>query len=148
MGEYQTPVIEKLRYEIEKALKVNPDYPALHFQPGVVYSAGGRKEEAKIALKIDPMNSSFHSNLAFFYADKGMYNDATREYRKALELDPDNPELHSKLGVLYGDRGMVDDTIGQFKKAIFLDADFDPEWDDYAEAGDCVLHRYSSPGLF
>ena len=58
-----------------------------------------------------------------FY-NRGMLDEAIKEFKEALEIDPDDVEAHYDLGNACFDKGMLDEAISEFKKVVDTDPEF------------------------
>jgi tetratricopeptide (TPR) repeat protein len=75
-------------------------------------------------LEHNPLVGRVRNNLAMAYSDKGMLDEAEREYKMAIELEDMYAETHHNLGQLYLRKGRLKEAIGEFKKAILINVDF------------------------
>lgn len=57
------------------------------------------QDKLKKAIDQDDTYGPAHATLAYVYAERGMAEDADREYRRAIELDGDNPDTRNNYGV-------------------------------------------------
>jgi tetratricopeptide (TPR) repeat protein len=72
-------------------------------------------------VKKYPLNVRAYSNLSDAYYEKGMLDDAVRNYVKAIELAPDVPQAHNNLALVYLEKGMAEKAIEHYKEALRLD---------------------------
>lgn len=88
--------------ELQKALRISPEYAAAHSNLGVEYLRMGRYEEAKgeieRALEIAGPNAIDYSNLAFALAGMQRVGEAAQTARRALALDGRNAGANYLLG--------------------------------------------------
>src|SRR5437773_12527186 len=56
--------------------------------PGRAWSIGRSDSKVKKAIELDPLNSFFHSALAYSLYHARRYDDAIVQIKKTLELDP------------------------------------------------------------
>ncbi len=98
----------------------------------------------KGTLDTNPNDYRTHLNLGKAYSDKGMYDDAIKEYNRALELAPNNPAAFSGLGVVYYMTGLYADSILRYKDALeFARSDSDKPKHHYN-----LGLAYSAKGLY
>lgn len=86
-GDYQ-----KARKELEKAIKMSPDYPEAHCLMGFIMVQTGRSREAvahlRKAVSMRPASATAHLYLSKAYARMGEINESQKEYQIARRLDP------------------------------------------------------------
>ena len=75
----------------------------------------------KKAIAIDPNNAAIHYNLGITYYDKGMLDEAITEYKKTIAINPNYIDAHYNLGFTYMEKEMFDEAIVEFKKVIAID---------------------------
>jgi adenylate cyclase len=111
--------------ELDRAVELNPKQPLIYDQYGWTFSAMGRFDDAiaaeKKALELDPLNSFFNMNLAFFLYWARRYDEATTQIRQTLELDPNYAFGHSILGWCLIAKGNKAEARAEFEKATTLD---------------------------
>lgn len=54
-------------------------------------------------------------------ADKGLTDEAIREYKEAIRIRPEYADAHFNLGVDLKSKGLIDDAIREYKEAIRID---------------------------
>lgn len=90
--------------ELEKALRLSPDYAAAHSNLGVQYLRLGRYDDARAeierALAVAGPNAVDYGNLAFAYAGLQRLGDAVATARRALALDRNAAPAHYLLGAI------------------------------------------------
>jgi len=93
---------EQAAGELEKAVRISPDYAAAHTNLGVQYLRLHRFEEARVeiqqALEIAGPNAVDLGNLAFAYAGLQRLDDAIAAARRALAVDRHCAAAHYLLG--------------------------------------------------
>ena len=94
----------KAAAELEKAIRIAPEFADARNDLGVQYMALGRYEDAlaqlQAAVRIAPAVSHAHSNLALALWKLGRPADAESAVRQAVALDPANLRAHLILGTL------------------------------------------------
>ncbi|KHE91462.1 MAG: hypothetical protein SCABRO_02783 [Candidatus Scalindua brodae] len=58
------------------------------------------------AIELNPDDEAAHYNLGIVYSKKRMYDEAILEYKKVIESNPNLPDVHYNLGVVYREKGM------------------------------------------
>ncbi|MGA2774750.1 MAG: tetratricopeptide repeat protein [Candidatus Omnitrophota bacterium] len=81
-----------------------------------------------------PTNSLPHSTLAAFYVERGLLDEAIKEYKIAVSLDKNYAEDHNELGKCYFNKRMTAEAIEEFKAALDLDPNFYRAWNNLASA--------------
>lgn len=96
---------EEAYNEYQKALQLNPDYPDVHNNLGVLYTKINRSdlamEEFKRAIKSKQMYSDAHNNLGILYAYTGELDLAIESFKNAISSRPDHPDAYANLGTAY-----------------------------------------------
>lgn len=77
----------------------------------------------KKAAEDAPASPTTHASLAVSYSQKGMYEEAIREYETALRIAPDSAGVYSNLGVIYYNLKDLDRAIDAFSKALAYSKD-------------------------
>jgi len=67
-----------------------------------------------------PKDKGARSQLANYYDNRKMYNQAVEEYTKVLDLDPNNEEALNMLGGIYLDMGDFEKAIEFLKRAALV----------------------------
>lgn len=75
-------------------------------------------------LEHNPSAARVHNNLAMAYSNKGMLDEAKKQYEMAIALEDRYPQTHHNLARLYFRKGMVKEGISELKKAIAIDNNF------------------------
>ncbi|QGY39847.1 tetratricopeptide repeat protein [Pseudodesulfovibrio cashew] len=92
----------------EKALGIDREDPAVHYNMGLAYWEGGKRSKAlhcfEHALKSDPLffSSSVGAtlNIGLLYYDLRQYHDAEPFFQHALSLDPENRTARKRLDAI------------------------------------------------
>lgn len=129
--------------EFRRAFDANPNYAMAHSWSSETLAAMGRfpeaMEEAKQALKDDPLSLIVSSNAGWTFCLAGHYAEAIQTLQKAIEIDPDFPRTHFRLGNVYEKKGLYDQAIAEFQQAVRLSGG-----DVYYEAA--LGHAYAVSG--
>ncbi len=116
-GEY-----EKARTQLERAVKIAPNYADAYYNLGFTYDRLGRYQEAieayKSAAKVNPNYVEAYYNLGVTYGKLGRYQDAIEAYRQAIKIRPDYFKAYNNLAVMYGALGRYGEKIEACKQAI------------------------------
>jgi len=95
--------------EFQRAIRLNSNYAAAHWQYGWLLVYLGRFDEAlqemQRAVELDPLSAVMTTDLSAPYTLKKDYDKAIAQCRKALELDPSFFVPHFVLGWIEMDRG-------------------------------------------
>jgi Flp pilus assembly protein TadD len=88
-----------------------------------VYERTGNLPEAirqyRVAIKLQPDNSSALNNLAYILADTGSNPDeALAMAKKALEKHPSDPLISDTIGLCYLKKGMLDTSLQVFDRLV------------------------------
>jgi superkiller protein 3 len=93
-----------------KAVMIEPNDAATHYNLGVAYGKKGMLDEAISAYKKTVATVFYHKkahfNLGVSYLKKGMLDEAISEYKKVIALDPNDADAHFNLGAAYGTKGL------------------------------------------
>jgi Flp pilus assembly protein TadD len=96
--------VEGAAQELEKAIRLDPEYAAAHNNLGVQYAWLGRYQEAeaqfRLTIALMPESSVGHANLALVLAHMGNREEAELNLRRAVQLAPDDAKAHSLLSRL------------------------------------------------
>ena len=72
----------------------------------------------KNAIKINPDFPALHNNLGIAFKDLGQLEDAVDSYKKGLTFNPDYPDILNNLGVALFAAGRLHDAAKYLKKAV------------------------------
>ncbi len=106
---------------VREAIKLAPNWAALHDNLGTICSEQNKFQEALIhyvdALRIDPESPTVTYNLGYFLLQVGL---DTSQYllEKTLEREPLYPDARRALGDLFVERGENTKAISAFARAI------------------------------
>ena len=91
---------------MERALKVRPDYAAVHQSVGVLYRKKGNFSKAEVhvrrAIKFQPKWANAHYSLGLILHHQGRKDEAIAAMEQAAKLDPKDPMAPEQLGVMLG----------------------------------------------
>jgi cytochrome c-type biogenesis protein CcmH/NrfG len=92
-------------YQLENFLLAHPQFASAHNDLGVLYYNRGDREKAlyhyELAARIEPKNSNFQKNLAYFYfVESGRAEDALAVYNQILERDAGDVEALMSIGLI------------------------------------------------
>lgn len=100
----------------------------VHSVPWILVNADVDKgiRRFKLLLETKTVRSQWYAyeDLAIYYRDRGMWDEAIEEYKKAIRVSPSNARLRSNLGSAYRIRKIYDEAIQQYKKAIAIDPEY------------------------
>jgi tetratricopeptide (TPR) repeat protein len=87
--------------DINKAIKINPEYAIAYRNRGFAYYNKGLYDQAiadySKAIEIDPEYADAYINRGYTYFEKGFYDKAIDDYNKTLELNPEHPYAYKNL---------------------------------------------------
>ncbi len=67
------------------------------------------------------MNAEAHNNLGVLYQNKGLSDEAVREFRRSVSIDPKYVKGHNNLGVALLRTGQVDAAASEFRWLLDTD---------------------------
>ena len=76
------------------------------------------------AIKLNPAEAKYHSNLGNVLRDSGHGEEAIASYRRALSLDGGLAEVYHNLGTVLGEVGRWQEGIPALRRAIEIDPDY------------------------
>jgi Tfp pilus assembly protein PilF len=95
------------------------------FQLAVYYQRAGEFDQSlvhyKAVLQRDELNVEAHNNLGLLYRDKGLTDEAVREFDRALFIAPRYVRAHNNLGVILLELGRTDAAAAEFRAALAVD---------------------------
>ena len=100
------PELEEAKSIIDRALKVTPDSPELHFALGVFFYWGHRQYDKALVefdrvLELQPNNAQARQFRGWIYRRRGEWERSIAEIEQAQELDPRDPQMPANLGGIY-----------------------------------------------
>lgn len=116
---------------IVKAVELEPDMTAAHFNLALVLTALGTLDEAiasyRRALALKPDYPEAHNNIGNALQNLQRPEEAVASFQAALALKPDYAQAHNNLGLAFRDLGKLDDAMASYHKALAI-------YPGYAEA--------------
>ena len=114
---------EKAAGELEKAVRISPEYAEAHTNLSAQYVRLGRYEDAvresQRAMELTRPNGTDLSNMAFALYRLQRYGEAVASARSAVRLDPGNNKAHYMLGsLLVLDRTTLPEGITHLERAV------------------------------
>jgi tetratricopeptide (TPR) repeat protein len=68
-------------------------------------------------------HAEYHSKLGALLLERGLVNEAIRQFKQALRFEPDDAEAHNNLGSFLAREGQTDEAIHHFEETIRLEPD-------------------------
>ncbi len=103
---YEMGWLDEAQRELEKSLRLDPNYALSWYNLGLVAYKKGFMDKAidyyKKSIELDPTYPESYFNLGLAYYRKGLYEEAIGTYKKFLEMKPDYRNAHLNLGLAYG----------------------------------------------
>ena len=107
--------------EFERAVEVDPAFPAAQFNLAYAYERRDRIDEAiaqyKKAIQLEPGNVVGLNNLGVLYDKKGLYDEAIMSYEEALRADPSNAMVQGNLANAKKNKGVIQERQVQISNA-------------------------------
>jgi protein O-mannosyl-transferase len=124
----QTGRRDEAAIHFQKALEVQPKYPAARNNLGNVFFQKGQVDEAvahyQKALEINPNFALARYNLGVAFLQNGRVPEAVRHFQGALEIEPDFANAHYNLGIAFVQLGRVSEAILHYNKALEIDPNY------------------------
>ncbi|MFW5989157.1 MAG: tetratricopeptide repeat protein, partial [Desulfosudaceae bacterium] len=76
------------------------------------------------SVAASPGSARVRNNFGLALAEKGLYEQARRQFEAALQLCPDFTEARNNLGTACLDQGKVDEAITHFQASLGLDPEY------------------------
>src|SRR5215813_4207705 len=106
----------------ERAVELNPRYPAAHYFFGFFLALMGRYEEAytelQRALRLDPLSGVMHWGMGMVFWSSRRYDQAIEQAERSLELDPTFAGAHALLGWAYPHKSLHELAIASLRRAV------------------------------
>lgn len=75
-------------------------------------------------IKKSPRKGRPHNNLGNAFKEKGLIDQAIREYKVGMRVEPTYELTYNNLGATYLEMGKIDEAIEQYRKAIRVNPNF------------------------
>lgn len=115
---------EKAMEYLEKSKKIKVTALTCNLLGNIYLKLGLRDkaiDELKEAVKLEPNNWLFHSDLGNAFFKNGLWIEAIDEYSKWVELDPNSAAAHNNLGAAYANSYQHEIAEKEFNIAFKLD---------------------------
>jgi TolB-like protein/DNA-binding winged helix-turn-helix (wHTH) protein len=117
-----------VREAVERALSLNPNLAAAHFQMGrikqqVDYDLAGANASYQRAVALEPGNPENVRAAAYPALFLGRFDEALQLARRAVDLDPLNADSRGSLAEMEFYMGQLDQAAADSKKSLELDPD-------------------------
>jgi TolB-like protein/Flp pilus assembly protein TadD len=113
---------QKAGAEFERAIELNPNYPAAHFYYANYLVArecfDEAVAEARRAQALDPVSLPAGSNIANILYHARSYDLSIEQSLKVLDMDPSFARAHEDLGRVYEQKGMYQQAIRALWTAV------------------------------
>ena len=113
---------------IEKAIQLNPNWPAYYHRLGDICRLASRLDQAidisRAAINRWPDLADAHRNLGNALLDKGELAEAVQAYRAAIQLEPASAENYYNLGIALLSQKQIAEAIDAYRSAIRLNPDY------------------------
>ncbi|MCT7986420.1 tetratricopeptide repeat protein [Laspinema sp. A4] len=126
----------------QKAIKIYPNVPELHYNLANSLKLEGQQAEAiahycqAIALRGDYTKALY--NLGNLYLEQGEYQGAIAQYQQALALDPQDLQIQTNLGNALKESGDLEAAIAQYRQVC----DRSPDSAEFHYNLGVALHDY------
>jgi tetratricopeptide (TPR) repeat protein len=119
----QAGQFEKAAAELEKAVRISPEYAEAYTNLAAQHARMGRYAEAIAdatrAMELTKPNAMDLSNLAFAQYKLNRYAEAVQSARTAVRLDPANDKAHYMLGtLLVMDKNTLHEGVVHLERAV------------------------------
>ena len=115
---------------IARALEIEPENAAFHFNLGETLRARGKVDEALAAyyraLGFDPALAGAYTNIGLLCLERRRLPEAADVLRRAAAHMPADGAAHARLGAAQAERGELDEALTAFARALRL-APGDPD---------------------
>ena len=119
---------------VEKALRVQPVFPAAWFNLGNFLQKKDRLTDAvkayRKALSQQPKSADFMLNLGSTLMRLEQYQEAAELYTKALSIDPQRAEINHSLGLAHSKLGNLPAAQEALQRAVVINPQFLPALED------------------
>jgi Flp pilus assembly protein TadD len=113
---------QEAKAEFDRALALQPQFPEVHVELGLMSHRLGRLPEAEAefrkAIEIAPDYVQAMNNLALLQSEQGKGREAEATFRRALDIDPGYTRAALGLGMLLMKHGRDAEAEGVFRDAV------------------------------
>lgn len=117
---YEMGKLEEAQRELEKSLRLNPDYALSWYNLGLIAYKKGWMDRAidyyKKSIDLDPNYPESYYNLGLAYYRKGCYEEAIQAYKKFLEMKPNYRNAYLNLGLAYSELKRWEEALWAFEE--------------------------------
>ena len=116
---------EEAALVLDRALRLEPEAPALHRRRGMLCRRRGQRQEAadhfRAALAAEPGDTVTRVEYGLTLAALGDVDGAIVAFEEAVTREPDHAQAHYELGLLYfTERGDLDRAMREIEQALAL----------------------------
>lgn len=109
---------QKAIHEFSQAIALDPDYPQIYLDRGIVYRAAGNYaaslKDISMQIELDPFGAAYHER-GLTYLAMGESQKALEDFNQAIEQS--SPEFEFVADAYY-QRGLIRKTLGDRQEAI------------------------------
>jgi protein O-mannosyl-transferase len=124
--------------ECQKAIAINPNYPAAYLTLSYANLGLGNRPEAlkqaRISVSLDPKDPLGRKLLARLLDASGDQAGAIAQYEQCLLLDADDAQVHCDMAAALADMGNLPDAIAHYQRALEIDPGLSAAQDGLAHA--------------
>jgi tetratricopeptide (TPR) repeat protein len=110
---------------IRRAIKLENQVPAFHFNLGNAYRGAGRFDSAasafQEAVRLDPLFHPAYTNMGYVLHKLGRLSEAESNFRNAVALNADITRTHSGLGRVFQAQGKFGEAAVSYQRALKLE---------------------------
>ncbi len=111
----------------QRAAEINPDFPGIWFNIGLMQRQLGQLEEAEESYErsIDesPAETSAYVELAAIYSDRGEYTEAEQLLDEGLEINPESADLLASMALVFIKKGEMQQAKEYLDEAEDIDSE-------------------------
>lgn len=111
--------------QLQQAIKLNPQDPALRYELGNLYLQSDQANEAvtcySAALKLSPNHPQILLQLGNAYSTLGEFGEAAKYFQKSTQADPTNVAAHFNLGNVLRELGQPEQAASSYHTALKFD---------------------------
>ena len=112
--------------DLNKALKVKPDFPEAYLNRGLAHINKGNTEQAFLdynkAIELNPKYEEAYYVRGLAHAGRGEFDEAISDYGKAIETNPQYVQAYLNRGFVYVNKGVPEQAIADFNKVLKINA--------------------------